>query len=178
VSHSSSRPWYKHWWGVILAVLIWPIFLTWFVWARSNWHIVGKIAATAVIVFVLLWIYGQLELLQILHTISHNSRNLPLQSPAYTLAAYDLGHTPNASTVAQYQSVLDGLAPHCTESEEKLAAEVWIAEQDLQKNGITNESNLYLLEDIRNAFAVRDRRADCIGFLPVHLWLHEPLIRQ
>lgn len=178
VNHIPSKPWYKHWWGIILAILIWPIFLTWLVWTKAHWHIVGKVAATTGIIILVFWVYGELELLQVLHTISHNSRNLTIQSPAYKLAAYDLGHAPNASTEAQYQLALDGLKPYCIESEEKLAGEVWTSEKDLRKNGITQETNLTLLSYTRSSFPSNSRPTDCLGVLAVHLSQLEPLIRQ
>jgi hypothetical protein len=180
VNHTPSKPWYKHWWGVILAILIWPIFLTWLVWAKTHWHTVGKIAATAGVIFLILWFYSELELLQILHTINHNSRNLTIQSSAYKLAAYDLGHAPDASTVAQYQIALDGLKPFCMESEEKLAGEVWTSEKGLRKNGIIHETNLTLLGHTRSSFGSNSphKVTNCLGVLSAYLAVREPPIHQ
>ena len=180
VNHTPSKPWYKSWWGIILAVLTLPIFLIWLIWARAHWQTIGKIAATAGVIFLVLWFYSELELLQVLHNISHSSRNLTIQSPAYTLAAYDLGHAPDASTVAQYQISLDGLKPFCIESQEKLAGEVWTSEKDLRKNGITHETNLTLLGYTRSSFASSSphKVTNCLGVLSAYLAVREPLIRQ
>ncbi len=180
MNHTPSKPWYKHWWGIILAILLWPIFLTWLVWSKEHWHTVGKIAATTGIVIAVFWICAELELLQVLHTVSHNSRNVSIQSPAYTLAAYDLGHAPDASTVQQYQIALDGLKPYCIESEEKLAGEVWTSEKDLRKNGIIHETNLTLLGDTSSSFGSKSphNTTDCLGILSAYLALREPLIHQ
>ncbi len=177
VNDAPSKPWYKHWWGIILAILIWPIFLTWLIWARAYWHTIGKIAGTAGIVILVLWIYMQLELLQVLHTLNHNSRNLSIQSPAYKLAVYDLGHPPDASTVQQYQIALDRLKPYCLESEEKLAGEVWTSEKDLRKNGIVHETNLTLLGYTSGSVGGKPH-TNCLGILSAYLAIREPLIRQ
>jgi len=45
-SINCHKPWYKHWWGVILAILIWPFFLLWFIWAKSKKGTGFKFAAT------------------------------------------------------------------------------------------------------------------------------------
>ena len=44
---STMKPWYKKWWGIILAILIWPLFLIWYAWAKSSWGKGLKIGATA-----------------------------------------------------------------------------------------------------------------------------------
>ncbi len=180
MNHTPSKPWYKHWWGIILAILLWPIFLTWLVWSKTHWETVGKIAATAGIVIAVFWICAELELLQVLHTVRHNSRNLSIQSPAYKLAVYDLGHAPDASTVQQYQIALDGLKPYCKEDEEKLAGEVWTSEKDLRKNGIIHETNLTLLGDTRGSLGPGNQYnvTDCSGILSAYLALREPLIHR
>jgi len=177
VNHTPSKPWYKHWWGIILAILLWPIFLTWLVWSKEHWHTVGKIAATTGIVIAVFWICSELELLQVLHTVSHNSRNVSIQSPAYKLAVYDLGHPPDASTVQQYQIALDRLKPYCLESEEKLAGEVWTSEKDLRKNGIVHETNLTLLGYTSGSVGGMPH-TNCLGILSAYLAIREPLIRQ
>jgi energy-coupling factor transporter transmembrane protein EcfT len=189
VNHTPSKPWYKHWWGIILAVLILPIFLIWLIWTKAHWHTIGKIAATAGIIILVLWFYLELALLQITHTLSRDSRNLTIQSPAYKLAAYDLGHTPDASTVAQYQKALDDLGPHnglgayCTESEEKLAGEIWTSHKDLRRNGLTHETNLNLIGDIKASIPIKrpdlkSQPMDCLGVLSTHLLMREPLIHR
>lgn len=32
----AGKAWYKHWWGVILALCMWPVFLLWILWRGSN----------------------------------------------------------------------------------------------------------------------------------------------
>ena len=46
---NTAKPWYKHWWGVLVALAIWPFFATWFVWKKTKWNKVGKLGATAVV---------------------------------------------------------------------------------------------------------------------------------
>jgi hypothetical protein len=41
-----NKVWYKHWWGVILAILIWPFFLIWLAWAKTKWGNEAKVAVT------------------------------------------------------------------------------------------------------------------------------------
>lgn len=180
-----AKPWYKQWWGVIIAVLLWPLFLPWLIWARSHWHLLGKIAATTGIAVLIVLIYMQLQLLQISSSISHKSSNLRLQTPAYSLAAYDLSYTPDAAALSKYQAMLDELKPFCTEDQEKLAGEIMTSEQDLQKNGVTNKSTLALLGALTNtmnpsayAYQKDKPRVNCIGGLAGYLELHEPLIRR
>jgi hypothetical protein len=49
---AQNKPWYKHWWGVILAILIWPIFLIWLLWSKSEKTNGVKIAGTVGIGFL------------------------------------------------------------------------------------------------------------------------------
>jgi energy-coupling factor transporter transmembrane protein EcfT len=194
VNHTPSKPWYKHWWGIILAVLILPIFLIWLIWARAHWQTIGRIVATAGIIFLVLWFCSELRLLQITHALSRDSRNVTIQSPAYTLAAYDLGHTPDASTVSRYQKALDDLGPHnglgayCPESQEKLAGEVHTSLQHLRENGITDQTNLTLIGHIKDSVPIIIKRPNqpqdlqihsmCLGVLSAYLWSREPLIHR
>jgi hypothetical protein len=41
-----EQPWYKKWWGIILAVLFFPFFIIWYAWAKSNWSKNMKIGVT------------------------------------------------------------------------------------------------------------------------------------
>lgn len=44
--------WYKHWWGIILAFLVWPIFCIWFIWARTRYGRLLKTTLTAAVFVV------------------------------------------------------------------------------------------------------------------------------
>ena len=54
IVHKAKKPWYRHWWGVILAICIWPFLLLWYAWAKAKWKKPVKIVVTvAVILFCL-----------------------------------------------------------------------------------------------------------------------------
>jgi hypothetical protein len=56
----SNKPWYKKWWGIILAVIFWPYFLIWFMWAKSKRKLPTKIISTAILaalVFFSAWAF-------------------------------------------------------------------------------------------------------------------------
>jgi cytoskeletal protein RodZ len=51
----SSREWYKHGWGLVVAVLFFfPYFIVWYAWAKSKWSKNVKIAVTAVVAVIML----------------------------------------------------------------------------------------------------------------------------
>lgn len=106
-------------------------------------------------------------------TSTSQTPQMDTQSPAYKLADYDLNHAPDAATVAQYQTALDGLRPLCTEPEDKIAAEIWASWQDLEKNGVTDETNLTLIGHIKDS--VPDGTVvNCQGVMAAYLTLREP----
>lgn len=45
----TRKPWYKSWWGIVLVVLIWPIFLGWLVWRKKAWPTGAKVGVTALL---------------------------------------------------------------------------------------------------------------------------------
>lgn len=53
-SHTKTKEWYKHGWGLVVAVLFFPYFLIWYAWAKSNWSKGIKIGVTAVVSVVML----------------------------------------------------------------------------------------------------------------------------
>lgn len=56
-NQTQTKQWYQHWWGVILAILIWPFFLLWFIWAKSTKPKPFKAAGTVGIVVLALIIF-------------------------------------------------------------------------------------------------------------------------
>lgn len=46
--------WYKHGWGLVVAILFFPYFIVWYAWAKSKWGQGVKIAVTAVVAVVML----------------------------------------------------------------------------------------------------------------------------
>jgi hypothetical protein len=51
---AANKPWYKTWWGILVAICIWPFFLVWFAWSKSHWGKGARIAATVLGVFGLI----------------------------------------------------------------------------------------------------------------------------
>jgi len=56
----NNKPWYSKWWGVILAILIWPFFLLWFIWGKSSKGKIFKLATTIGVVILALIVFGAL----------------------------------------------------------------------------------------------------------------------
>src|SRR5690348_12402175 len=54
----TKKEWYKHGWGLVAAVLLFPFFIIWYAWAKSNWHentkVIVTVAAVAFIVIAIL----------------------------------------------------------------------------------------------------------------------------
>ena len=51
-TQNSQREWYKNWWGIIIALIILPIFAVWFIWAKTKWSNVIKVLATIGVVLI------------------------------------------------------------------------------------------------------------------------------
>lgn len=49
MAQSSKKEWYQTCWGIIIAILFLPIFIVWYVWAKSKLSQVWKIIITVVI---------------------------------------------------------------------------------------------------------------------------------
>jgi hypothetical protein len=54
------KPWYKKWWGIIIAIVILPYFLLWFIWAKTKWVLPLKTVSTVALVMLA---FGYLALL-------------------------------------------------------------------------------------------------------------------
>ncbi len=50
------KKWYKTWWGIIGIFLLWPILLPLIIWKHTDWSKGGKIAATALILLVFIFL--------------------------------------------------------------------------------------------------------------------------
>jgi outer membrane biosynthesis protein TonB len=51
---NTKKEWYKHGWGLLVAVLFFPYFIIWYAWAKSNWSKNIKIVLTSVIAIVMI----------------------------------------------------------------------------------------------------------------------------
>jgi hypothetical protein len=96
-------------------------------------------------------------------------------SPAYVLAMYDSKTHPDLATVTRYQAALDSLEPFCTEDEATLAGEVWSSWNDLQKNGVSDETNLSLIGHIKESIPQGAVPTDCRQVMAAYLVMREPL---
>lgn len=55
MASKTNKEWYKHGWGLAVAIILFPYFLVWYAWAKSSWNKGVKIAITAVVgLFVLM----------------------------------------------------------------------------------------------------------------------------
>lgn len=51
-AQNSQKEWYKNWWGIIIALIILPIFAVWFIWAKTQWGNAIKVLATIGVVLI------------------------------------------------------------------------------------------------------------------------------
>ncbi len=49
-----KKEWYKHGWGLVVAILFFPYFLIWYAWAKSNWSKNLKIGLTSIIAVIMI----------------------------------------------------------------------------------------------------------------------------
>jgi len=90
VVNSRSKPWYKHWWGIILVILIWPIFLLWFTWAKAKWPQLIKIGSSVVLsilIFLSACFYAgtyadMKQIISTTNTAATSSKTNPAATPA------------------------------------------------------------------------------------------------
>ena len=92
---------------------------------------------------------------------------------AYKLAVYDGSSSPDAATVARYQTALDGLKQLCKEDEDKLAGEIWASWTDLEKNHVTDETNLTLIRHIKDSIDPSIAPTNCSAIMATYLTLRE-----
>jgi len=57
MNEEQVKPWFKNWWGVMVAILILPFFVVWYVWTQTGWKkstkwiITGVVAVVSIISF-------------------------------------------------------------------------------------------------------------------------------
>ena len=49
MTQQTKKDWYKNWWGVLIAILFLPLFIVWYVWAKSKLSKVWKIIITVIV---------------------------------------------------------------------------------------------------------------------------------
>jgi hypothetical protein len=75
--------------------------------------------------------------------------------------------------IAQFQSALDSIAPHCTQSEDEVAALTASSHDDLIKNGVS-ESYLSVLKHVGYSIQDLNNPVDCQSMFAAYLVLREP----
>lgn len=50
---NKQKDWYKKPWGIVVAVLLFPIFIIWYAWVKSNWSKNTKLIITAISALIL-----------------------------------------------------------------------------------------------------------------------------
>lgn len=88
---------------------------------------------------------------------------------ARMLADLDGGAHP----ASRYEHALDALAPHCTESHYRLAAVTNATLEDLQKNGVTDESELSVLQHLKTSVPSTAGRTNCTSVAAAYATLRE-----
>ncbi|MFZ1720369.1 MAG: hypothetical protein WAU28_03375, partial [Candidatus Moraniibacteriota bacterium] len=56
--NGQKKVWYKKWWGILIALAIWPIFAIWYIWEKTNWERPKKGLAILGVVIVAAVFYG------------------------------------------------------------------------------------------------------------------------
>lgn len=97
------------------------------------------------------------------------SRKTSTPGPAQMLADLD----GNAHPAAAYQRALDALAPKCTQDRKSIAGIGNATLQDLQKNGITDETELSVLEHLNQSLPAGSPRTDCVSIAAAYATLRE-----
>lgn len=97
----------------------------------------------------------------------HRKASTP--GPAQMLADLD----GNSQPVSAYQRALDALAPKCTQDRQRIAGIGNATLQDLQKNGVTDESELSVLQHLNDSLPAGSPRTDCVSIAAAYATLRE-----
>ncbi len=55
---SQKKEWYKKWWGIIIALVIWPLFAIWYTTHKTNWSKEKQGFAIVGVIILAIFIYG------------------------------------------------------------------------------------------------------------------------
>ncbi len=55
---SQKKEWYKKWWGIIIALVIWPLFAIWYISQKTKWNNAAKGFAIIGVIILAVLIYG------------------------------------------------------------------------------------------------------------------------
>lgn len=56
--NGQKKVWYKKWWGILIALAIWPIFAIWYIWKKTTWERPKKYLAILGVIVVAALFYG------------------------------------------------------------------------------------------------------------------------
>lgn len=51
---NDKKQWYRHGWGLLVAILFFPYFIVWYAWAKSSWSKKVKIGITSVVAIIMI----------------------------------------------------------------------------------------------------------------------------
>ena len=138
MSYSTARkPWYKKWWGAILAILIWPFFLIWLIWVKSNKSKAIKLASTTGVVVLAIIVFAAV-LRTLPSTANNNEQPVSLNSltaKAASILAAATNRTEQQMTTGQTDAAQSN--PLSSGS----AFEKW--RPSVQKDNDSNTTNAY-----------------------------------
>lgn len=126
-----KKEWYRHGWGLVVAILFFPYFLIWYAWAKSNWSKNLKIGLTSIIAIIM----------------------IPLTIAAATTKPTDTSNQQNIVTT-QEQSVSETQK----ELEAKKAAEV-AAQEEAEKKTAEEEAEKKVEEEAVAMAAAKAKEA-------------------
>ncbi len=145
----NNKPWYKKWWGAILAILIWPFFLLWFIWAKSTKTKPFKIAGTIGVILLTLIVFGAMLTKT---PVTPNSKatqltatnTAPTQTPTVSIASLNAQAvpilTPVLTAFESQMAIGQSDARQSNAGDVSSAFHVWeTSEQDKQNVANSNE---------------------------------------
>jgi micrococcal nuclease len=56
-----KKEWYKNWWGVLIVIMILPIFAIWYIWAKTTWSNKAKWITTIIVIILSMGALGSTE---------------------------------------------------------------------------------------------------------------------
>ncbi len=57
-TQNAQKEWYKKWWGIIIALLIWPLFAMWYITHKTTWSKEKQGFAIIGVIILAIFIYG------------------------------------------------------------------------------------------------------------------------
>ena len=153
-STQKKKVWYKKWWGILIVLAIWPYFLLWYVWAKTDIKKKYKILLTIILVVFIFFINKALK--PIRHEEKSNTEKLSKEIP---------NETENIS--AQQDAVKEISADEKAKQEEARQARILASEEAEKKKEERRKAQVQAEEDRKNALAEKycvERKDDSTSF--------------